>query len=130
MFHFLETNIREETRYKKRIQRSVDNTVHDLHYEIKFENCVKDKINFLLSRIFLFFFKQNYFLFFEMYFFKIPRNLVASVFFVWRQILKKQICLGKSLCICWLSRQILNAVLNIDYKLKLAWMLCVQRVWN
>ena len=89
MFYFLETNIREETRYKKRIQRSVDNTGHDLHYEIKFENCVKDKINFLLSRIFLFFFKQNYFLFFEMYFFKIPRNLVASVFFVWRQILKK-----------------------------------------
>ena len=26
-----------------RIQASVDNTVNDMHYEIKFENCVKDK---------------------------------------------------------------------------------------
>ena len=36
--------------YEKRIQTSVENTVNDLHYEIKFENCVKDKSNFLIKR--------------------------------------------------------------------------------
>ena len=30
------------------MQTSVDNTVHDLHYEIKFENRVKDKNNFFI----------------------------------------------------------------------------------
>ena len=30
--------------YEKRIQKSVDNTVNDLCYEIKVENRVKDKI--------------------------------------------------------------------------------------
>ena len=38
MFCFLETNIREQKKYEKRIQTSVDNTVNDLRYEIKFEN--------------------------------------------------------------------------------------------
>ena len=28
-----------------RAQTSVDNTINDLRYEIKFENCVKDKNN-------------------------------------------------------------------------------------
>ena len=32
-------------RSKKRIQTPVDNRVNDLHYEIKFEDCVKDKNN-------------------------------------------------------------------------------------
>ena len=32
-----------------RTQTSVDNTVNDLHYEIKFENCVQDKNNFIIS---------------------------------------------------------------------------------
>ena len=54
MCSFLETDIRERQKYKKRIQTYVDNTVNDLLYEIKFENCVKDKRNFLLSRTFLF----------------------------------------------------------------------------
>ena len=37
MFCFLETDRREQKKYKKRIQPSVDNTVNDLRYEIKFE---------------------------------------------------------------------------------------------
>ena len=41
MFNFLDTDIREEKKYEKRIQISVDNTVNDLRYEIKFENRVK-----------------------------------------------------------------------------------------
>ena len=43
MFHFLETDIREQKKYEMRTQTSVDNTVNDLCYESKFENCVKDK---------------------------------------------------------------------------------------
>ena len=50
MFGFLETDIREWQKYKKRIQTSVDNTVNDLHYETKFENCVEDKNNFFIKR--------------------------------------------------------------------------------
>ena len=50
MFHFLETDIAEQKKYEMRIQTSVDNTVNDLHYEIKFENCVKDKNNFFIKR--------------------------------------------------------------------------------
>ena len=37
MFCFLETDIREQKKYEKRIQTSVDNTVNDLRYEIKLE---------------------------------------------------------------------------------------------
>ena len=50
MFHFLESDIREQKKYERRIQTSVDNTVIDLRYEIKFENCVKDKNNFFITR--------------------------------------------------------------------------------
>ena len=32
-----------------RTQASVDNTVHDLRYEIKFENCMKDKNYFFIK---------------------------------------------------------------------------------
>ena len=35
---FLETELREQKQYKKRIQISADNAVNDLHYEIKFGN--------------------------------------------------------------------------------------------
>ena len=38
MFYFLETDLREQKKYEKRIQTSMDNTVNDLRYEIKFEN--------------------------------------------------------------------------------------------
>ena len=68
MFHFLETDTREQNRSEMRTQTSVDNTVNDLRYEIKFENCLKDKITFLLSKI--------YFI------------LIFFFFFTW-QILKK-----------------------------------------
>ena len=48
MFCFLETDLREQKKYEKRIQTSVDNTVKDLRYEIKFENIQNvQKIAFL-----------------------------------------------------------------------------------
>ena len=61
MFHFLETDIREQKMYEMRTQTSLDNAVDDLRYEIKFENCVKDKNSFLLSEILLFFLEQKYY---------------------------------------------------------------------
>ena len=72
MFHFLETDIREQKKYKIRTQTSVDNTVNDLR---------KEKITFLLGKTFLFFLKQKYILFLETYFLKIPKNLITSSFF-------------------------------------------------
>ena len=50
MFHFLETDIKEQKKYDMRTQTSMDNTVNDLRYEIKFENFVKDKNNFFIKR--------------------------------------------------------------------------------
>ena len=50
MFIFLETDIREQKMYEKRIQTPVDNAVNDLRYEIKFENHLKDKNNFFIKR--------------------------------------------------------------------------------
>ena len=50
MFHFLETDIREQKKHELRTQTSVDNTVNYLHYEIKFENCVRDKNNFYSAK--------------------------------------------------------------------------------
>ena len=38
MFWFLETNIKEQKKYEKRLETSVDNTVNDLRHEIEFEN--------------------------------------------------------------------------------------------
>ena len=56
MFHFLETGIKEQKKYEKRIQTAVDNSVNDLRYEIKFASHVKDKnITFLLRKTLLFF---------------------------------------------------------------------------
>ena len=49
VFCFVEADIREQKNYEKRIQTSVDKTVNDLRYEIKFENRVKDK-NFFIKR--------------------------------------------------------------------------------
>ena len=62
-----------------RTQTSVNNTVNDLRYEIKFENCVKDKITFLLSKTSLFCLEQKYILFSDIYFFKIPKNLIIYI---------------------------------------------------
>ena len=50
MFHFLETDIKEQKKYDMRTQTSMDNTVNDLRYEIKFENFVKDKNKFFIKR--------------------------------------------------------------------------------
>ena len=55
MFHFLKTDEQKRTKkYEKRIQTSVENTVNALRYEVKFENCVKDKINFFIKQNFSF----------------------------------------------------------------------------
>ena len=51
MFHFLETDIREQKKYEMRTQTFVDNKVNDRRYEIKFENCVKDKNHFFIKLI-------------------------------------------------------------------------------
>ena len=61
-----------------RTQTSVDNTVNDLRYEIKFENCMKDKKNFFIKRdiAFLFWAKKSFILRD-----KIPKNLITSAFF-------------------------------------------------
>ena len=48
MFLSLETDVRESMKVWKRMQTSVDNTVNDLRYEIKFENIfIKWNIAFL-----------------------------------------------------------------------------------
>ena len=60
MFRFSETDIREQKKYEKRIQTSVDNTVNDLHYEISLKIVWKTKITHLLSETLLFFLKQKY----------------------------------------------------------------------
>ena len=61
-FPFLETDIREQKKYDKRNQTSMDNTVNDPHYEVKFEICVKDKINFFIKqKIFYSFLNKNIF---------------------------------------------------------------------
>ena len=55
MFRFLETDIREQKKYEKRIQTSVDNTVNDLRYEIKFAT------RFFINLKLLFFLSKNIF---------------------------------------------------------------------
>ena len=72
-FPFLETDIREQKKYDKRNQTSMDNTVNDPHYEVKFEICVKDKINFFIKHNISFFFKQKYILVLETYFLRFLR---------------------------------------------------------
>ena len=82
MFHFLETDIREQKKYEMRTQTSVDNTVNDLHYEIKFENYVKDKNNFFIKWNIVFFsWTKIYFILGDI-FFKIPKNLITLVSFL------------------------------------------------
>ena len=73
-------------------QASVDNTVNDLRYEIKFEKVnVKFvikllslfviKLTLLLSETLLFFLERKNILFSETYFFEIPKNLITQPFF-------------------------------------------------
>ena len=58
----------------------MDNTVNDLCYEIKFENCVKYKNNFLIIQNIasLSWKKKSYS---RRHIFKIPKNLITSAFF-------------------------------------------------
>ena len=58
-------------KYEMRTQTSVDNTENDLRYEIKFENCVKDKKKFLLSYTLIFFLEQKYILYIFLRFLRI-----------------------------------------------------------
>ena len=83
MFRFLETDIREQKSYERRIQTSADNTVNDPRYEIQFENCVKDKSNLFIKRniAFLFLDKNMFYVRRQDVFFKIPKNLIASTSF-------------------------------------------------
>ena len=51
------------------MQTSVDNIVNDLRYEIKFENCVKDKNNFFIKQNINFLFKSKiYFILGDIFF--------------------------------------------------------------
>ena len=50
VFCFVEADIREQKKYEKRIQTSVDKTLNDLRYEIKFENRVNDKNNSFIKQ--------------------------------------------------------------------------------
>ena len=56
----------------------------------------KKKTTFLLSETLLFFLEQKYISFSETYFFKIPKNLITSAFFLPRQILKNRYILAKA----------------------------------
>ena len=66
MFRFLETDIKDQQKYEKIIQTSLDNVVNDLSYEIKFQNCAKNKNKiFLRERFSFFFFKKKFFCFWK-----------------------------------------------------------------
>ena len=88
MFHFLEIDIREQKRYEMRTQTSVGNTVNDLRYEIKFENCVKDKNNFFIKWN-IAFLSWTKILFLETYFLKIPKDLIKPQHFFAKTDTKK-----------------------------------------
>ena len=91
----LETSIREQQKYEKRKQTSVDNIVNDLKV---WKSCKKWIYLFLLSKTFLCFFKQKYifsYSWLEKYFLKISKNSIALVFFLPRQKLKNRYALAK-----------------------------------
>ena len=81
MSHFLETYIREQKEYEMRTKTSVDNTVNDLRYEIKFESSVKDKNNFFIKQNIAFLSWTKIYFILEENFPKIPKNLITSAFF-------------------------------------------------
>ena len=60
-----------------RTQTTVDNTVNDLRYETKFENCVKDKNNFLIMpNIAVLSWTRTYFIFRQHIF--LPRQMLKN----------------------------------------------------
>ena len=73
MFCFLETDIKEQKKYEKKMQTSVDN-INDLRYEIMFEN-VRDVRNVA------FFFETKIYFILGDIFFKVPKNLILGIFF-------------------------------------------------
>ena len=91
MFRFLETDLREQKKHEKRIQtsclqlrilESLASLLHHWYNTVNdFKNHVKEKITLSVSETMLVFIKQKYILFSETYFFKIPRDLIASAFF-------------------------------------------------
>ena len=68
MFHFLETDVREQKKYETRIQTSVDNTVNDHVMKSRLKIMWKTKITFFVKQTLLFFLKQKYILFLETFF--------------------------------------------------------------
>ena len=64
MPHFLENDITEQQKYEKIIQTSVDNTVINLHHEIKFENSSKNTSNFFIKQNISFLFQSKIYIFF------------------------------------------------------------------
>ena len=76
MSHFQETETKEQQMYEKRIQAPVDNKVFDLRHEIKFQNCMKNKINFFIKQyIYIYIYIHTYI---YKLFLKIIKNLIAS----------------------------------------------------
>ena len=75
MFCLLETDIREQKKYERKTQTSVDNTVKALRYEIK------TKITFLLSETLLFLLQQKYILFSGTHFLRFLRIKLPLDFF-------------------------------------------------
>ena len=66
---FLQTDIREQKKYKMKTQTFVDYTVNDLRYEIKFKNFEKDKNNFFIKwNIASLFWTQIYFILADIFF--------------------------------------------------------------
>ena len=74
MFCFLEIDTKEQKKYEKKIQTSVDNTVNDLRYEIMFEN-IRDVRNIA------FFFQTKIYFILGDIFFEVPKNLILGIFF-------------------------------------------------
>ena len=81
--------MREQKRYEMRTQTSMDNTVNNLHYETKFENCVKDKNNFFIKQNIAFTsWTKIYFILGDI-FRKIRKTLITSAFFFAEAYTKK-----------------------------------------
>ena len=79
----------------KCIQASADNTVNDLRYEIKFENCVKDKNDFFIKRTIAFLFQTKIYFILGDVFFKIPNNCLG-IFFAEADTKKHRYALAKA----------------------------------
>ena len=77
MSRFLETDIGKQEKYEKKIHISVDYTVYDLCHEIKFENRVENKDNFI------------FFYSLKSIFFGFPENSIALEFFAEADTRKK-----------------------------------------